>query len=148
MKISTLITAFLLIAFAVSAQNTANLPKKANTIIISNNLVYSDNYREVSRLLIQSGYGIEYSDKDIGVITTGSKGIKNSEIKLNFLIDKNRITITGNFSTSVLEGVTGTSGTWMQIENKGMRGSLTRDAWNEMLSIGSDLSGTISALKK
>lgn len=123
---------FLIGCQLLQAQETA--VKKANTIVISNDLSLKNNIKQVTEILFESGYGIHNSDTDAGVISTTEKSFKNGSIKLNILVRDQKITIRGDFKTNIsldIGSVTSES-SWEMIENRGQKNSPYQNAWDSM----------------
>jgi hypothetical protein len=121
-----LIIAFLLSSVLSFAQNP--VPKKVNTIIITDTLSGADALKKLSLLLQDKGFTIDKSDKELLSITTGPKPIKMCSVILNIYKRDKQIFITGSFDAGVVSGMTIKD----KISNTGMKGSMANNAWNEM----------------
>ncbi len=138
---TVIVFSIIFLCFPIQAQE---VPKKANTVIITDTLSQQILFSKVSDLLFEYGYGIHNSDKQSGTITTTEKPYKNGVIKLNFLIKDNRMILRGDFRSDIsleLYGVT-SEPTWMSIENRGQKNSAGRNAWDEMIRFVSALPGS------
>jgi hypothetical protein len=136
---STFFALFLLLSIVCEAQ----IPKKANTIIIVDSLSQEQFYNKINDLLFESGYGILNTDKSQGTITTTEKSYKNGSIKLNILIKDSKVLLRGDFKTDLsieIYGVT-SNPSWSAIENTGGKNSAYRNAWNEMNKVAESIPG-------
>ena len=117
--------------------------KKANLIVVATNGSVETIYKKTVMVLIQNGYKIEYSAKDLRSILTSPKVLSEDEITINldfFIVSNKEIQIRGNtFIPNV--GVS-------KIENVGMKGSPAKISWEEMNKIakilGKDITYKIS----
>jgi hypothetical protein len=150
---------FILVSLAAGAQDDlyytpepkpGDIPKKANTIIITTSSVDMQMFTKVSDLLFENGYGIQSSDEEHGNITTTEKGFKDGSLKLTFLIKANRILVRGNcrISISLNFGAASTEPDWQDIIYFGMKKSPMMLAWNEMAKITNSLPGEKEYLVK
>jgi hypothetical protein len=148
MKIKLNLVLMLLLGFPAFCQV---IPKKANTIIVTNTLTKEQLYNSISNALFEVGYGILNGDKELGQITTTEKSFKTGVVKLNILIKDQKVLIRGDFKMSISinygSGVT-SNPSWSMIENKGMKGSAYQDSWNEMIKITDQIPGTKEYLIK
>jgi hypothetical protein len=118
------------------------IPKKANTIIISTSLSKDQLYGRITEILFENGYGILNSDKSIATITTTNKPIKAGAVKLNFLIKDSKVSVRGDlYGISIeINGVTDNGPSI--VDFRGMKGSPALNAWNEMQKIADLIPGT------
>ena len=135
MKNLLAIALFLCLASPLFAQY--ELPKRANTIIITDTLSQERLYNKITDLLFESGYGILNTNKEQGTITTTEKSYQNGGIKLVFLIKDKKILLRGDFKSDIsidFGGVT-SQPSWETIDFRGMKGSAYMNAWLEMKKI-------------
>lgn len=107
-------------------------PKKAKQIFVHTEKSASDNYTDVITYLIDNVIDIKSHDKDLGLIRTES--FSRSNIALTLYCTDSTIRVTGTFKTGMelnLGGVIATDDP-MPIENRGMKGSAYRKAFDEM----------------
>lgn len=134
---------FFVLFFIIPMLTEAQIPKKANTIIIVDSLSQEQFYNKINDLLFESGYGILNTDKSQGTITTTEKSYKNGSIKLNILIKDSKVLLRGDFKTDLsieIYGVT-SNPSWSAIENTGGKNSAYRNAWDEMSKIADSIPG-------
>ena len=136
-------TTFLTLLFLIPLFCFAQIPKKANTIIITGNLTQDESFKQVTGILFESGYGILSSDNNIGTITTTEKSIKRATTRFTFLIKDKKVLIRGQFNINITTNYGGVSSPsdWSDIQYFGMNGSPSMAAWNEMLKIAEMISG-------
>ena len=149
----------LLISMMSSAQDSfnhstedkpENIIKKANTIIINNELAQAELFGKISDQLFENGYGILNADVENGNITTSEKAFKNGSIKLSLLIKDKRVLIRGNFKsdmTFAMYGVTA-GNEWIEICYRGQKKSPAMLAWDEMAKIADAIPGNKEYLIK
>ena len=92
-------------------------------------------------VLTAEGFALQVVEKDAGIITTQGKAGGRFQSKYNVLVtEEGYLTLTGLMSIGevTLNGVTDTS--WSRIENRGMKGSPIRKAWEELEGIAQQLS--------
>jgi hypothetical protein len=134
-----LLSMFLIISILCQAQ----ILKKANTISIARSGTQMECFNQVNTLLLEAGYGILNTDKELGIISTTEKSFKNGSIKLNFLIKDHKILLRGDFKDNLsltLGGVT-SGPSWNVIQNIGQKNSITQNAWNEMNKVAEAIPG-------
>ena len=119
------------------------VPKKCNTIIISDTLNQLQYYNAISDILFESGYGILTGDKEQGTISTTEKSFKDGVVKLNILMKDKKVVLRGDFKSdiSITIGGVSTVPNWNTIEYTGGKGSPYRNAWNELLKISDQIPG-------
>jgi hypothetical protein len=120
------------------------IPKKANTIIITDTLSQEHLYNKITDLLFENGYGILNTDKAQGTITTTQRAMRTGTVALVFLIKDKRVILRGN--AKGLEEISGDD--LFAIEYRGMKGSIYRDAWDEMQKVSDNIPGTKEYLVK
>ncbi len=119
----------LLIAFFGLCQNYSiaqEAPAKANTIIFS----LADTihiHDKIIKVFIDKGYTIQKKVKNPNTILTEAKTLKNSRISLQAEIKDSEVILTGNIVV-VAQGN-------MRIENKGEKGTVILNAWEEMVKV-------------
>jgi len=129
-------------------KNECSLPKKANTIIITDTLSQQQFYNTITEILFESGYGLLSSDKTQGTITTSDKAIKTGTVNISFLIKNNRVIMRGNFRGPGALSPGGIDFSDLSIiEYKGMNGSIAKNAWDEMKKIADQIPGQKKYLK-
>lgn len=106
-----------------------DIPKKVNYIVVESDSV---DIIKVGKMLMDAGFTIEKSDKDLGYIHTEYKPIKLSEIKLSVSVSGNRVYIQGKMKTDLGES---------RIQNTGMKGSPMKIAFDEMSSFANLING-------
>ena len=108
--------------------------KKANLIVIPTNGSVETIYKKTIVVLVQNGYKIENSAKDLRTILTAPKVLAEEEVTVNldvFIVSNKEIQLRGNtFIPNV--GVS-------KIENVGMKGSPAKLSWEEMNNIAKQL---------
>jgi hypothetical protein len=139
-----LFSMFILISIPCNAQ----IPKKANTIIITINGTSEEYFNKISSILLENGYGIQSSDKTIASITTSEKPFKNGAIKLVLLLKDQKVLLRGQFSVDLSLGAGNSSADWMEIQYLGMNNSPFKNAWNEMNVISQAIPGEKQYLVK
>jgi hypothetical protein len=143
-KLIFALSAFLISIFLIAQE----IPKKANTIIITDSLSQEQFFSKINDILFESGYGILNSDKGSGTITTTPKPIKAGSVKLNILIKDKKVSIRGELQgfSMDLGGIIDNSP--LIIDYRGMKNSPTMKAWDEMFGIAQLISGTKEYLIK
>lgn len=117
------------------------IPKRANQILIE--MDSSDCWIQINRLLTLNNFGILNSDKESGIITTSEHPFKNGFIKLNILIDKKSIILSGSYKDdiSIDLGSAEINPSWNKISYIGQRNSISMNAWNELISFVNQIPG-------
>ena len=140
----TLIILLLFVPYICNCQ----IPKNANTIIITDTLNKAKLYSMATEILFNNGYGILNSDKEMGTITTTDKPFSKGKIRLLLLVKDNKIVIHGDYDPGITIDLGGVSTTfnWMRIENYGMKRSPNIAAWNEMQKVSDAIPGQKSYL--
>lgn len=144
-KINILFLLAQMITFSacVSTQLVPGSSKGDNTIIIKTNHSKETAFKHFVQILSSDGFPIEHTDKDLGIISTGSKKASklNASIRINAtIVEKENAAIILNGLVSVDAtidigyGVTTSSG-WNKIENRGMSGSLMQVTWNDLYNL-------------
>lgn len=124
------------------------IPKNANTIIITDTLSQEQFYNKITNILFESGYGILSSDIASGTITTTPKPIKSGTVKLNILIKDKKVSIRGEFRGPPIDFGGVIADAPSIIEYYGMKRSPAMQAWNEMNSIVTQIPGKKEYLVK
>lgn len=130
-------TLFLLNASLILGQD---IPRKTNSIVITDTLSQGQFYSKITDILFESGYGVLNTDKGLGTITTTEKPFRNGGIKLMLLIKDKRVVLRGDFKTDM--GLTVSEFSWLGIENKGAKNSVYQNAWSEMKKLADQIPGT------
>jgi hypothetical protein len=132
----TLLTFLCLLPVWVMGQS--NEPEKRNnTILVSTADDFSTVMRRMVGILSEQGYGIQTVDKDLGILTTTSKGYPGGTLALNILVkegEKTEVVIRGT-TDSNLSLIGDMVGKPINIMYFGMKGSALRLAWDEMASV-------------
>ena len=120
-----------------------DIPKRANTIMVE--AADTITMTSITKLLVEHGYGIQHSDKDAGVITTTSRSVKRAgETKLIISLNNNKATVRGTYhSTSIAIGNV-IDDSWQTIDYRGLKGSPSMEAWNEMFKIANAIGGRLT----
>ncbi len=112
-----------------------------NTVIIRTTDHHDVAYRKIGQLLVNNGFNLMNSDRDLGSITTDNKyiGIMSAQWLM-----KASIIITGEDNATIF--ITGQSNRspenpWRRIENKGIKGSINQVGWNELYSVAQQYDG-------
>ena len=127
----------MILLFSGSTQGQ-NIPKKANTIIITDELTKDQFYDQITDILLEAGYGIHSTDRAQGTITTIERPFKDGQVRLTLLIKDNRVVLRGSFSSDVIDY----GDEWEMIVNRGQKGSIYQNAWLEFKKIADQISGT------
>lgn len=112
--------------------------EKKDTKIIVTVTDTSSLFNRVITGLFEKGFTIVQKDRDLGLIATEERPIKNSaSIKLKAQIKDSTISFFGEVANDVTISLGGVKmeRTFERIYYGGMKGSDLRNAWNEMLSI-------------
>ena len=141
-KINSLILATLLLSlsFCHSVQHIPGSSRGDNAIIIKTNDSAEEAFRRFVQILSFDGYSIDYTDIELGLITSGPKSTSrlNASMKINSSVMDGSITLTGlvsvDASVHLGYGVNATSG-WNKVENTGMGGSVMQVAWGDLYSL-------------
>lgn len=115
-----------------------NIPKKANTIIVTDTLSKEQYYTKINEVLFENGFGLQSSDKSMGSFTTNPKEFKNGSYKLNILATDKKVTIRGQWKWR--EWTTGPE-EWDDIVFGGQNTSPMRRSWDAMQSITDQIPG-------
>lgn len=112
-----------------------------NTVIIRTNDHHDVAFRKIGQLLVNNGFNLMNSDRDIGSITTDNKyiGIMSAQwlMKASVIItgeNNATIFITGQYNRS-------RENPWRRLENKGLKGSITQVGWNELYFVAQQYDG-------
>lgn len=129
----------------LSAQQQA--PKGADKIIIKNAKSASDNFLAVKLILAEKGIEISSQDKDIFQLKTGVIPITKYGAGAYYVVfcKDNSIQLIGMFNTGIeLNMLVKDTDPFIQIVNRGMKGSLFKEAWIAMNSLAESFGGDIS----
>jgi hypothetical protein len=129
-------TAFFASLILITMLCGAQIPKKANMIIIAGKNSQQEYLKQINTVLIENGYGILNSDTDMGTLTTTEKSYKRGSVRFIFLVKDNKLTLRGQLSTAI-----DSFSQWSDIQYYGMKGSPTLEAWNEMAKIADAIPG-------
>ncbi|KIA92901.1 hypothetical protein OA93_22770 [Flavobacterium sp. KMS] len=139
MKISTLLLSLFFVIQLTFAQSTLiqDPPKKTWKILVKNNKTAEENFKMIGQTLIENNYSIEKKDKEFLFIQTSPKNLQklNASYFLNFTFKDNLIILSGmsKMNISINFGSITTESNYEKIINKGMRGSIMKESFNEML---------------
>ena len=123
------------------------VPKRANVINIE--LADSSSITSVTRLLVEYGYGIQHLDRQAGVITTTPKSVKRAgEVRLIISIGSGKAIIRGSYKGVAVTLNNVTDDSWSEIDYRGIEGSPTMSAWNEMMRIAKAIGPNITFAQK
>jgi hypothetical protein len=130
MKTKLLLLMLIIPAFAHSQEP----PKKANTII-----VYGVTYNEAMSQLLDKGYLIDKSDKDVQYIQTAKKPSKKGLtylLKIAVRIKDSTMIVTGIWNNELTIHIGAFSSPLSEsiVENRGMKGSILNNSWNDLNS--------------
>jgi hypothetical protein len=126
----TLLTILCLLPLLVFAQS-GEPEKRNNTIIITTSDDLSTSMRQLVGILSNLGYGIQTVDKELGILTTTSKGYPGGTLALNILVKEGEVVLRGT-TDSNLSLIGEMVGKPINIMYYGMKGSALRLAWDEM----------------
>ncbi|WP_281631226.1 hypothetical protein [Flavobacterium luteolum] len=139
MTVKNLAIVFLFITQISFSQNNSidNPPKKTWKILIKNDKSAEENFTLVGRTILENDFQIEKKDNDFLSIQTSPKNLEklNAIYYLNFVIKDSLIILTGMSKLNIsinLGGITSES-SYEKIINRGMRGSVFKESFNEML---------------
>jgi len=139
MKISILLVSlFSVIQFSFSQSNSIdNPPKKTWKILIKNNKSAEENFTLIGNTIIENDFSIEKKDKEFLSIQTSPKSLQklNALYYFNFTFKDRLIILTGMSKVNIsmnFGGITSES-SYDKIINKGMKGSVYKESFNEML---------------
>jgi len=154
MKKILLITASLLIASAVGAQNDDPIyyrpPKKTKetTIIAWSPLSASINYKKAVKACFSQGFGIHHADSTLGMITTVWKdlGKTNSNIQVTALAEDDRIIFRAQLivNATINLGYASSNPSNSTVSNYGGRGSPNRLAWEALENVARTVSDSLT----
>lgn len=111
-------------------------PKNAYRITATDTLSMDSNYKLVMNALIEMGYEVANTEREFGLITTGTKQIPRmgGVYYLSIVTKDNKVLIAGQFRVNggVEAGGVITMDEFSAIRNKGMTGSAPRRSFVEM----------------
>ena len=119
------------------------IPQKANTIIITDTLSATSYWKVVSALLIEKGYGIQSLDKETGTISSMPRSFKNGEIRINILVQDQRVLLRGDLTTGIGidYGQVSSGPSWFMIEYRGTKNAAYYNAWMELYEFAKAIPG-------
>lgn len=109
--------------------------KRNNTIVLATSDDPATAMRKLVAILSDQGYGVQTVDKDLGILTTTSKGFVHGTLALNINVRSDSTTfivLRGTVDSPEISFVGGLTGTAFNIEYRGMKGSPLMNAWGEM----------------
>ena len=118
--------------------------KKDNTIIIQTSDSYEIALRNMVAILTDRGFGMQTVDKELGVITTTSKGIRGSEVALIVQVRNGETTtvhIRGGLDGSSMTIYGVTEDAKYNVEYRGLKGSSLMRGWEEMDKVAREYPG-------
>ena len=126
----------ILFILSIATENIAqisieNIPPKANRIELITGLSFEENFSLVGKKLVENGFILDQVQKDFGYITTNSKDLSkmNLTLKLKFIIEEKKVILSGDYNLRGLDSV------FDVIQNRGMKGSPMKVAFEEFLKI-------------
>lgn len=121
------ILAFLILA-TVTTLSAQEAPKDSKVIIVTVDTTQrEDLYKTLAQHLIDQGYALDKTDKDLGLISTERKAAKGSiELRIFASIRRNEIRFTGK------QFLIGFDKSESDIVNFGMKGSMNKITFNEL----------------
>lgn len=141
MKISAIIFSFLFIVQVSFSQTNSieNPPKRTWKILIKNGKSAEENFTLVGKTILENDFQIEKNDKEFLSIQTSPKNLKklNALYYLNFLVKDSLIILTGmsKINLSLNYGNVTSESSYDKIINKGMKGSVAKESFNEMWNL-------------
>jgi len=139
----TPVASLLLILLSASLLPAQDIPKGANTIIITGEFDQGQKFAEVTALLFESGIGTISADKDAGTITTSPKSFKNGTVSYMILVRDSRVSIRGQWISNTFEDKP-----QYDIEYGGQRNSAKRNAWDAFRAFTDQIPGEKSYVIK
>jgi hypothetical protein len=128
------------------------VPKGVNRIIISNTKSAAENFTDIQNILIDNGYAIARKDDEFHTVRTEPVTPKKTASSnfYNFVARDSSIILSGFYKPLVMLtiGYTRPDANTSMIENKGMKGSIVKDAFVAMDKMAHLIQGTISYEKK
>ncbi|WP_026629870.1 hypothetical protein [Dyadobacter alkalitolerans] len=124
-----------LVLLTISKLSAQDPPKNAKVIIVSTDTTQlTDVYRALARHLIDQGYALAKTDKELGLINTERKAVKGSiELRILTSIRRKEVHFTGKHFLSRFDK------SESDIVNFGMRGSLNKITFNELDKVAKSL---------
>lgn len=122
-------------------------PKNLNTVIAWSATGKDANFRKAVAACISQGFGIHYSDIDIGVITTTHKPITgSSSAMLNIIATDSTVIFRGQLlmSVSIDIGSVTAEASPSEIKNKGQKGSPLRESWNAIEAVAREVGDSLT----
>ncbi|WP_254563178.1 hypothetical protein [Dyadobacter diqingensis] len=133
-----LLALLLIVPFSQSTSFGQDIPKNVTTITLT--VEESDpekTYKALAAYLIEQGYIIERSDKDLLYINTEKRTLNNIwEVRIFATIKENKIRFTGK------QFFPGFDRTESEIRNYGMKGSMAKMCFNELNRIAKSFSNS------
>lgn len=139
MKKLVLIICLSLFTFNLFSQQIERIkpPKKAYKIILTTKMEKSANFINVIESLLDNDFIIKKKDKEYGTIKTEPEALNklNGSYFINIRVKNNLIYLTGkcNMNFSIDYGNVESNFEWSKIINKGMKGSLLKESFKQML---------------
>jgi hypothetical protein len=108
-------------------------------------------FNRIVKHLYKDGYAIEQKDESNGFILTKEKSLKSgsASVKFKFLIGDSSLIVTGDAASDLTISIYGVKAerTFEIIDFSGMKGSMQRKAWEEMLAVAREFGSNISYSK-
>lgn len=112
--------------------------KRDNTIILQTDDSYEKAFRNIVTILTDKGFGMQTIDKELGVITTTSKGIRGSDVALIIQVRDGETTtvhIRGGLDGSTMTTFGVLEDAKYNVEYRGMKGNPLMKGWEEMYGV-------------
>lgn len=125
---------FALVLFSLSAG-----AKKENAILIYSDIAPEEMFVKAGKILLQNNYSFKNTDKDFLTLSTAIKDLKRCNVDFTVYVEKTengsvlRLTGTMDIGSVQIYGIEDNSRS--AIDNRGMKGSPARIAWDEMYCI-------------
>ena len=126
----------ILFILTIATENIAqisieNIPPKVNRIELITGLSFEENFSLVGKKLVENGFLLDQVQKDFGYITTSPKDLSkmNLTLRLKVIIEEKKVILSGDYNLRALDTV------FDVIQNKGMKGSPMKVAFEEFLKI-------------
>ena len=132
------IVTLLLIFLAMPVKGQDAPPKNSSSIIVQVDGSKEELFKKITVHLISSGFLIETSDIETGLISTKGKGVKQStKVWVNVIVDSSKVTISGLLHVQVSDIPENPK----PVKYRGMRRSPPRFAWAELEALADSLGG-------
>lgn len=98
-------------------------------------------FNKVAMLLYDKGYGIQRKDESLKVISSDEKTISSGSVKYRFILKDFTVIISGDVASNVTLSIGGAKAerSFSPIYYGGMKNSILRLGWNEMVSLAKEL---------